>query len=332
MKQQPPHIIDELLAKLLAGEASDSEERQAFAWLEESDDNKQYFAQFSLIWQQAAANEQSAEPNADEAWRRFKTRRDTAANKPTTIRKINHLPAWLKVAAMLALIAGYVVVSKTMFNKPEPQPANIAQVNKASNNAVRSDTLPDGSVFILNKQSKLTYPNVFSRAQRNVTLEGEAFFKVTPDKTKPFIISVNNILVKVVGTSFNVKSNGGITTVTVATGKVEVISNKASLFLLPGEETIVHKNDTVLTKKQRQDKLYDYYFTQSLVFDNTPLWQVTAALENAYGTKIIIEKNSLRNLPLTTTFQQQSLDFTLNVIAETFGITVEKRGDSIILR
>lgn len=328
----PLHKIDELLAKFLAGEASEVEEREVATWLEDSDASKQYLAHFSLIWQQGKEDIRENDRDAAEAWKRFKKRREEEERNAVPVKRIGNRSLWLKIAAVFILAAGYLVVSKNLFKKVNITPTEIAQVNRLTDNETLIDTLPDGSVATLNKHSAINYPSAFIGHQRNVTLKGEAFFTVTPNKEKPFIIAVNNIVVKVVGTSFNIKSVGSSTTVTVATGKVQIITNDDSLFLLPGEEVVVARSDTALIKKARFDKFYDYYFTKSFVCDNTPLWQLTTALENAYGVKIVIEKNSLRNLRLTTTFHQQPLDTILKIIAETFGIVVDKKAGKIILR
>ena len=93
--------------------------------------------------------------------------------------------------------------------------------------------MPDGSVITVNKNSTLSYPSEFKGKTREVALNGEAFFKVTPNKEKPFIIHVNDVTVRVVGTSFNIRSEKGKTEVIVETGIVQVTKNKRTVSLLP---------------------------------------------------------------------------------------------------
>ena len=96
-----------------------------------------------------------------------------------------------------------------------------------------NDTLPDGSFVTLNKNSSIHYPKKFPGRKRNIELKGEAFFTVTPDKEKPFVISVNDVTVTVVGTSFNIKSVSGKTQVVVESGIVQVTKNNKTIELKP---------------------------------------------------------------------------------------------------
>jgi ferric-dicitrate binding protein FerR (iron transport regulator) len=207
---------------------------------------------------------------------------------------------------------------------------SVSFVKIESNNKVRTQTLPDGSEITLNAHSTIVYPKRFTSNFRPVSLRGEAFFKVTPDKTKPFIIKVNDVTVTVVGTSFNIKSRNGKTEVIVETGIVKVNEHKNSLELNPGEKATVMKG--ALSKEQNKGKLYNYYLTQQLVCDKTPLLEVVQTLNEIYGAHITIANKSLESLPITTTFQGQSLDEIVGVIGDTFKITVVRKNQQIIFK
>jgi len=176
--------------------------------------------------------------------------------------------------------------------------------------------------------------------ERRVELNGEAFFKVVPDKTKPFVVSVNDITVTVVGTAFNVKHTGDETEIIVESGIVKVARNDQTITLQAGEKTLIKATNTQLEKQESTDQLYNYYRSKSFVCDNTPLWRLAETLGEAYGVKIIeaygvkiiIENKELRDYPLTATFHEEPLDNILSVIAETFDITVSKTDQTIILK
>jgi ferric-dicitrate binding protein FerR (iron transport regulator) len=163
-------------------------------------------------------------------------------------------------------------------------------------------------------------------------LQGEAFFNVTANKEKPFVITVNDVEVKVVGTSFNIKTSNGQTEVIVKTGIVEVTRNGKTIRLLPNEKTVTPAGDTALFKTQISDKLYDYYQTKEFVCDNTPLWRLVQVLNEAYQSNIVIGREELRNLRLNTTFSNESLDNVLDIIAKTFQLQVVKTENQIILQ
>ena len=232
----------------------------------------------------------------------------------------------MRVAAMLILIVGAGVIA---YYGLREKPVQLLTAQAA--NVVRIDTLPDGSVITLNKNSSITYPEKFKENTRSVALRGEAFFNVTPNKMKPFVIQVNDVLIKVVGTSFNVRSEGGTTEVIVETGVVQVQRGNKAITLQPNEKTTVKPQDSLLIKTTETTHLYNYYQSNEFVCDNTPLWKLVAVLNKAYNANIVIGRDELRDLPLTTTFPNESLDQILQVISLTFNIKVEKTPTSIIL-
>ena len=133
-------------------------------------------------------------------------------------------------------------------------------------------------------------------------------------------------------TSFNVRSENGLTEVIVATGIVQVQKGNKEVALRPNEKVVVRRQDSVITKEEETAQLYQYYESREFVCDNTPLWKLVAVLNKAYGANIVIGRPELRNLPLTTTFPNESLDRILQIISLTFNIEVEKTGTSTILK
>lgn len=197
----------------------------------------------------------------------------------------------------------------------------------------RIDTLPDGSVITLNKFSELKYPEKFVGNSRNISLEqGEAFFDVAKNRNKPFIIQVKDITVKVVGTSFNIKISDKNTEVIVETGIVQVSKNGKTVDLLPSEKVTVSSSNSSLIKENSTDHLYNYYRSKEFEANETPLKRVIEVLNEAYGAHIILEREELGELTLTTTFKNESLDDILDVISKTFNLKVEKKNKTIIIK
>jgi ferric-dicitrate binding protein FerR (iron transport regulator) len=193
------------------------------------------------------------------------------------------------------------------------------------------DTLPDGSVVTLNKRSVITYPSKFKGNSRAISLKGEAFFNVAPDKKKPFIISVNDVQVTVVGTSFNIKSENGSTEVVVETGIVQVAKPGKTVELIAGEKIVISSNDSNAIKEKVSDKLYNYYRSKEFVCDDTPLWKLVQVVNEAYNARIIIGNKELSDKRLTTTFNNESLEQVLEVIHLTFDITIVQKEDGQII-
>ena len=231
----------------------------------------------------------------------------------------------MRIAAAVIIIAGIGLIAYLLTN-------NSKQVTVLAEQNVMSDTLSDGSVVTINKGSSISYNNKFKGDTRKVELKGEAFFNVTPDKKKPFVISVNDVQVTVVGTSFNVKNIDGNTEVVVETGIVKVTKDGKTVELKANEKMEVRATDTVMNTEAVSDRLYNYYRTKQFVCDDTPLWKLVEVVNEAYNSKIIIGDPAIRNLTITTTFDNESLEQVLNVIKETFNITVVTEGDTIILK
>ena len=235
---------------------------------------------------------------------------------------------WWRVAAVIIIIAGIAWLLSSLLEKgsAEPPIVNIVSVNE-----VKKDTLPDGSFATLNKNSVLTYRAAFKGKARKVQLKGEAFFNVKPNKQKPFIIDVNDVQVKVVGTSFNVKSVRGGTEIIVETGIVQVTKADTTIELKAGQRILFEAVDTSAQIVDSDDKLYNYYVSRTFVCDNTPLWKLVEKLNEAYDVNIRIRRDELKKLPLSVTFDDESLDVILDVISQTLMIKVSRKENEIIL-
>lgn len=317
---------NDLLVKYLLHETTEAETIKVKDWLAANREHQKQYEHLKIIWEESrrlAANS-SADENA--AWLKFKDRVQQKSFQKPIVRPIVSF-GWMRIAALFIIVVGAALLSYFIL-----QPSGVQIIAVQTTVQTRIDTLPDGSVVTLNKNSQLSYPNRFKGDSRAIALQGEAFFNVTPDKSKPFIIQVNDVTVKVVGTSFNVRSKNGITEVIVETGVVQVIRHNKTAELHPYERITVKQQDTVLVKAPVQDQLYNYYRTKEFVCDNTPLWKLVEVLNEAYGSHIVIEKASLRNLPLTTTFHNENLDHILSIISQTLEIEVIKEEEKIILQ
>jgi len=319
------HINEDLLVKQMLGEATEAEQAEVNAWISESEANRQHYEQFKQIWDGSKALAAESTVNEDEAWARFQQRvadKDQPNTKtiPLGGRKTN----WLRVAASLVFLIGFAWLSYFTFMGSTT--TYIAQ------GTVTTETLPDGTVVTLNAGSSIKFNSRFNGDTRKVELTGEAFFDVTPDKNKPFVINTDNASIKVVGTSFNVNSNARKTEVIVETGIVEVSKKKDMVKLTPGEKTVVRNNSDKLVKEKVNDVLYNYYRTKELVCKETPLWRLVEVLNDAYDVQITIENMSVKNRPITTTFKNESIDGVLSLIGQTLNVQIEKNGKYITIK
>ncbi|TDE14523.1 FecR family protein [Dyadobacter psychrotolerans] len=320
-------MMDDLLVKCMLGEATDSEQKQVDNWLKKKQENQRYFSHFKLIWSKSRELASQSTVSEQDAWERFKIR--TQGESGVIPLKRNIWSTWVRVAAVMLLTAGaaWLVYLFTI------QSVSPDLVTVKSDSQTLTDTLPDGSVVTLNKRSSISYPENFTNEKsRQVTLNGEAFFDVQPDKTKPFVISVNDVTVTVVGTSFNIKSNSKETEVIVETGLVEVAKDKQKITIKPMEKITVPAGNVDLIKEKNEDEFYKYYRTGKFICRDIPLSELVSKLNEVYHSNIVIEGEKLRNMKINTTFEEAPLSKTLHIIGETFNISVDQKGDAIVLK
>jgi transmembrane sensor len=323
---------DEMLVKFLLDEVTEDERRRVNRWIDESAANRKYFGDFENIWKQSRLLLQTSEVDEDAAWLRFRSRIDNATgtnplNKRAIVVPFKKKFEWLKAAAAVLFIAGLASLFYLVNSRPS------APLQFASSDTSVADTLPDKSIVTLNKHSQLTYQEKSGNGSyRKAILKGEGFFKITPNKSKPFYVEVDGIEVKVVGTSFNIKSLPDATEIIVESGIVNVNKGNEVVTLVKGEKLLVPRAGELPQKQKNVDKLYNYYSSREFVCDGTPLWRLIEVLNEAYDTKIVLENKEAGNLELTTTFNDEPIDKVVGVIAQTFGLSVTKKGNEIRLK
>jgi len=274
---------------------------------------------------------------ADQAWEKVQGRIHQPLKSQRPIRRIIASPLMRMAAAFLVAalltVAGYQVVN------------NWGAQNRmvdlmASNGAVKTYTLPDGTLVSLNSDTHLKYPQRFGKNTREVTIEGEAFFEVKPDCTKPFIIHAGEAQVKVLGTSFNVRaySHDKMMEVIVKTGKVQVLYQKTEtkqndeLILSQGDKGTLVRESKALLKSTNENPNYIAWKTHDLIFRATSLNEVITNLENVYKVNIRLEDPELGRQLLTAHFNNYSLEFILKVIETTFGMEAQKVNGQYIIK
>lgn len=319
------HVNDDILIKYLVGEATEEEKALVEAWIAASEENKKRYRDFQLLWVTSEKLALRSEVDENLAWSRFQQRLDEA--KPSVKTKKSYW-SWSKIAAGIILVslgawAAFYAYNRSSFNQLIIETGNYTKV----------DTLSDGSIITLNRHSRVQYPKHFANKRRTVKLiKGEAFFDVAPNKAKPFHVTVNDIDVKVVGTSFNIKIDEETTELIVETGVVEVRKEHVVVRLKRDETVKIDRDSHNLKKGSVQDQLYKYYRNNKLIADGTPLYRVVDVLNDAYNVQIVIEGVELENLELNTTLTyNNSIQSNLDLICETFGIKMKKRGEQIVL-
>ena len=189
-------------------------------------------------------------------------------------------------------------------------------------------TLPDGTIINLNENTALTYPENFTADSRDVFLQGEAFFDVERDESKPFVITTSDLEVRVLGTSFLVKEQEGLTSteVQVSTGKVQVTSLEQpnqKVTLVKDEAASFASLDKKMTKLEANPNDL-FWQNKTLIFNQTELEQVMEVIELTYNTQIDFKNDKLKTCKLSAKFQDQNLEGIFTIISTSLSVNFEQ--------
>ncbi len=288
------------IAKVLSNEATDAERQELDAWLSQDAANHDVYENMQRLWEGEISLD-GPEFRVDQAWEKVsaKTVGLPEERKP----RIIALPAWAKLSAVAAaLLIGFV--GYFFWN------VNTTQTILADNGN-RVVVLPDHSTVTLKSGSSLSYPRTFASNERNVSLQGEAFFEVTHNEKQPFVISAQSVNVKVLGTSFDVAAGDTSARVVVATGRVQMTSKQTSesLILTPGKKGLLSSGK--LEEYTVTDEADMYWKTGVLNFNGQKLIEVVRAISRAKDTAVSIDPSlsiAQQQQLVTISFRNQSLE------------------------
>ncbi len=318
-----------LIIKYLSGSINEKEKTELNNWLESDKKNKKLFTALKQAWNSQEKNDETIDVKM--AWNRLSQKAGIAlsfegyqlntgtlhSRSKKTYSK--HGAQILRYAAVLLIAASVVFIFKnTRQEVPAPvQQEVIVQFGNQSN-----VVLPDGSKVILDAGSKLTFPKNFEGSTRQVHLYGEAYFEVSHNTTKPFIIYANKGIITVVGTKFNIRAwkfENDEVKVVVTEGKVSLCANTTN------------KEDAVIINKGRMSYLTDSslkasipqkvniethlaWMQRDLILENTPLDEVLDRLSRWYNLQFELPSPVYNKVKVTGTFKKKSVDHILEAI------------------
>ncbi len=271
---------------------------------------------------------------------------------PHTTSQSISMRGWYKVAASLAmfLVAGLAVIlySKRHTLLAENNDISEVRTSRFTNTArtVATRVLSDGTVIMLQPNGSVEFPEVFPSTKREILLTGEAFFDVTKDKNRPFIITTGEVTIKVLGTSFNVKAYHGAKEITVAvkTGKVSVYaktvsetiqnnSQKEEIILTPNQEVVYNTVDENFSKKivANPQIILAKPTLFEMRYDATPVSRIFKVLEDNYGIDIVYDEQTLSACSLTTSMSEEGLYERIEIICQAIGAQYEMKDAKILI-
>lgn len=312
-----------LLGRYFSGEASPEEAIQLEEWLAASSANKQQFEQLSKVWSTLSSEDACIIPDKEAFFNQLRERFPQPQSAKTI--PLTSKLTWLKIAASIIIISGAVLLFTVLHNKVQPE--NTIAITRQTQQSILNDTLPDGTLAVISNNSSLQYPNEFTQSSREVILNGEAWFNVIPNPAQPFIISAGPLHIKVIGTSFNVRTNNDVIVVSVKTGIVRMYNNADSLTVTAAQKGIYQISTRQFVLKEKFNPNEVAYATKNFNFENATLKEITDQLQKAYDIKIIISNKHLENCQLSSSFDNKPIEYIFEVLAMTLNIQyrIEKK-------
>ena len=337
------------LVLCLTGNCSQKEQELVEQWVALSNENASLYDELKLVWDSASLNNESCHIDIDKAWEAFKIRTsfdETKSIEPVVsalpsktkdVATTNGIKKFLyytyRIAALAVLLLGfYLFFNRDKLNETQDFTTTIVQSNLPI-------TLPDGSIIIMNEESKIEYPKEFALDTRYVNFKGEAFFDIAHSPDKPMIIASGDVRVKVLGTTFNLCNREGSDDVSVylESGKIIFYSVDNSdgsilekIILSPGQKGVYNKGTGLISKHDCTNSNHLAWNTGILEFVNTPLPEVIEALESTYNVSVV-SKIPIENFKLTARFINESPKSILESLQTIYGFDFEIDDSSILI-
>jgi len=314
--------VDELIIKILAGLGTPADEGRVAQWRAESPDNDAYFRVMEGIWVGTAPAPQEDVPPVPDAasLRALANTEDDAGRGPAPVTPLASRRAlsffgvrrmgW--GAALAAGIAAIYVVAG-----PWGREGPVASF-EADDTGPRTVTLEDGSVVKLAAGSRLEEWG--ESETRSVTLSGRAFFAVTHDPDRPFVVRVAGAETRVLGTRFEVaEGDDGDVRVIVVEGRV-ALSNEAGRVEVPAGSVARALADEPPTAEASDDVFALLDWPEGLlVFQETPLDEVASEVGRYYHREVDVQGDALRRLRITALFEGQSFQQVVTALCDVSG-------------
>lgn len=323
--------IDKLIARYLTGEASDDEKSRLMQWMNSSEENKKYFRDTEYTLDKTIASHKIIKVDVEKAWNKMRAgihQKDEIKAREQSGRSFN-IYGWIRVAAIILLVSGISFGLYIYYYSKGTPPVIVTSQNKT-----REYKLNDSTEVFMNRESKISFMSDFGKNKREVLLAGEAYFDVKHINDKPFIVNAGGAMIKDIGTSFNIKAYAGdsIVEVYVESGQVAFYTVDNPGILIDKGETGTFEKATNSFHKSVEEKpnILDYK-NKVLIFQDARLSEVIEKLNALYQTNIVLKNQELGSSRITVSFENESIESVIGVIAETLNLSLTPTSDGFIL-
>lgn len=320
--------IPEIVVKYLKSDMTLEEQHKLSLWLDQHPKNQEILRNVESYWKYYGGDNVTAKKEVED--RIFERLHLKQLPKSQGILS----NPWLKVAAMLVLVFTVVFSVYKLSYTSAPEAVQTVLLEKVALPGQKIITvLPDGTKVKLNSGSTLIVPERFDGEKREIKLTGEAFFDVTRDSLRPFIIHTEKLDVEVLGTSFNVRAFSDFQSqVAVKTGRVKVNSlGNESVELIPDQMVSMMEDGRISEVMEVNDQVFAWV-NKELIFRNDQINEVIHTIENWYGVKVEMDRNNLSDKPYTARFVDPALPEVMTSLSELYEFKYDIVDEKVIIK
>ncbi|MCG6190088.1 FecR family protein [Maribellus maritimus] len=292
------------IIRLFTGEASPEEKKSIRAWLNQSDENKQLYNELKDLWLASGIKTNADKYNLEQAIQEFREKAGYKKQQNDGRLVIFNV---LKYAAIFLLIVG--IPLSYFAGKHNNIVDSFSTVT-----CVLGDKsmiyLPDSSKVWLNSGSTLQFSNNFKKGERQVFLEGEAYFSVVKDKKNPFTVKSGDIQVEVLGTEFNLKAypDENHVSATLVEGSLKVSGLENPTIIKPGQKLKYDNQTKEMALFELSDTSPETEWKDGrLVFRNESLEELEKKLERWFDVDIVLADDQVKKRRYTGTIERESI-------------------------
>lgn len=318
-----------LITRYLSQQTTTEENEHLTDWIAASPANELVFYEIKNIWRASKPGY-----HAESLGALKKLQEKIRNSAPQTIVHPLRPGKWYAVAAS---VIGLLIAFGTGYGYYLKRSAVISYVQQVTGAGQKKVFhLEDGTMVYLAPQSTLTYPVKLGMASRHVELKGEAYFEVSKNPHRPFIVHTSELDVQVLGTHFNVKSyrSNNLTTVSLLEGKVKVALNgedRDEYLLKPGQELSFNHLSHRVYQHGFDQMSATGWMTNTLIFKNDRLADAAEKMEKIYGIKIVFADQATADTRLYASFKNESLTSVLETIKATGNVAYSITGNKVYL-
>lgn len=321
----------ELLHRLIAGSTTEEENRQLMEWFRQCASEEEFFALFETAWKDSP--DEMPREIQERMYRRLNVNLDEKEAKIVPLRSRFSWKSWLQVAAACIIIVLSLVNYNMIHNKKQLSTQNFKVSAEKGQRAFI--TLPDSTKVWLNSDTKVSYPADYGMKERHVTLVGEAYFEVTKNPAKRFIVEAKGMQVEALGTAFNINAyrDDNKIIASLFSGSVRVSYDDHVAILKPYESVevdLLSRNFSQYTDESMQN--IAPWRENEITFDGESLEEIARIMNRLYNITIYIEDESLKKECYVGTIRNNSLENFIDIINLTTPVVYEYKGDTVFLK